>query len=171
MAFDISTFTSTVHKHGGLANPSRFRIIIPDAIEDLSLLCHSTSLPAKTFEVLPYNNGFGSDYQMPSKIEWEDVDFSFYVTNNNYAEKIYFDAWMDRIVNRETNFIQYKNTFVQDITIECYNNKNFKIYQLLLEEAFPTGMSAIELTSESNTPVSITVSMSYKRWIQQKIEN
>ena len=68
-------------------------------------------------------------------------------------------------------FIQYKNTFVQDITIECYNNKNFKIYQLLLEEAFPTGMSAIELTSESNTPVSITVSMSYKRWIQQKIEN
>ena len=110
--FSISNFISEVNIRG-LARPNRFEVFIlpPSGLGALtgsgrlvSLLCESASLPAMSISTKPYRI-YGASYQRPvsSEFNGDGITLSFYI-DNQMEVKSFFDAWMFKVVNPNSNF-------------------------------------------------------------------
>ena len=174
--FSINDFAAEIHKNTGLARPNKYRVSIPfplakakdsDEIPPPSInpiFCHSATLPGRSIESATYDIGRGKEYQIASKIAYENVDFSFYITNNNWYERNIFDLWLDNIINPINDYVKYKNTYTREVSIDCYNEHDDRTYGVKLINSFPLSINEVELSGESHEPVSVTVSLAYDRW-------
>ena len=103
----------------GFARPNNFLITLPARHgvdgRELNILCSNTSLPGK--QVLTTERRIGMEMQ---KIAYgyavDDVSMTFYLMND-YGVKKYFDNWRSKVINENTFDAQYKNEYVDDITI------------------------------------------------------
>ena len=165
--FNVNTFISTINKNKGLVRPNKYWVQIPWIYQGTTvdpILCHSATLPGKAIEPMTYELGKGKEYQIASKIAYENVDFSFYITNNNWYERNIFDLWLDNIINPINDYVKYKNTYTREVSIDCYNEHDDRTYGVKLINSFPLSINEVELSGESHEPVSVTVSLAYDRW-------
>ncbi len=175
--FSIQNFASALNKSKGLARPNKYQVSIPFPTgkakdSDITpptinpLFCHAATLPGRTIESATYDIGRGKEYQIASKITYENVDFSFYITNNDWFERNIFDIWLNNIIDPFNDYVKYKNTYTREVSIDCYNEHDDRTYGIKLIDAFPLSINEVELSGESHEPISVTVSMAYDRWIR-----
>lgn len=147
---------------------------------DLNLLCNSVTMPGR--QVLTNDRRIGMEYQ---KVAYgyavADVAMSFYVLND-YGIKKYFDTWYDTTVFDDNQVVPYKTNYIRDVRIHQLRkpiiNKDFNIgpinidigigqgtpYSVVLKDAFPTSVNAIELNNELDGLVQLNVEFSYTNW-------
>ena len=100
---------------------------------------------------------------MPYGFLHDDVSLTFNVTND-YALKLYFEAWQARIINPVTYELSYKSNYAKNVNIHQLDHNENVIYTCKLLEAYPTTMNAIQLSDEQNGLVEINVQLSFKDW-------
>ena len=189
----IEQLKSQMNKASGIALTNQFAVQLPtiDGYEarSLNLLCKNVTLPGKQITTKDRMIGLFNEKIVDGFII-EDVSMTFYVLND-YHTKLYFDAWKSLMVDEKTGAVGYKKDYQKRITIhqlkkpdgsgllgqeysadlsiggifsagiDFYANS---IYSVDLLDAFPTSLSAIELTNDPDGLVEMTVQFSYTNW-------
>ena len=130
--------------------------------------CRTASFPGRQISTYQYTT-HGTENDYPYNATYENIDLTFLCTAVSAEERRWFDAWMSQVVNPETMEVGYKNDFAFDISIGIFNMNNLKIIEAELKNAYPVGMSAMELGHESDEVLTFTVSFAYDRWKYKEI--
>jgi len=181
---NIDKLKSVISGRGGVAVPNRFRVIVlppPAALSkiksdkgdqitrDLEILCENCTLPGRQITTVDYQL-LQQSYKIPSGFSTDEVSFSFILTNDYFAKKI-FEAWAESAVD----FVNYKAKYMSQYAghIEIHqltkglgaDGKDKSIYSVRLDNAFPTSLAAVTLdNSAENTVQKFTVTMAYENF-------
>lgn len=179
-SFSLTDFITEVRR-GGVARNNRFEVLItgpfagsPNNI--VSLFCEISRLPGMEI-VTKQNKIFGPSYQIPLTAEYggDEIKMTFLVDRDMMVRR-FFDDWMHTISNAGYFDINYQETYVRDIYIRQLNEAAGLpgapsiTYDLLLHQAFPRKMEAMELnnTTKSNGSDSsihkLDITFSYRYW-------
>ena len=128
----IDDFKSQLAKRNGLAMANRYRAVVslPQSIsgkfpgtESLDLLCDATGLPGRQITTIDYQ-AHKQVIKIPYGFMNEDVTFTFLLTGDYYAKKV-FDAWAEAIINFSDYRAKYLVDHVSEILIfQTSNNAN-----------------------------------------------
>tara|TARA_Y100000356_G_C11252348_1_gene287895 strand:- start:215 stop:769 length:555 start_codon:yes stop_codon:yes gene_type:complete len=175
-SFRASTILKYISNNRGYAPSSRYKINInnPSIAKQrendmVGHTCHSLSIPGISFEVEDYTQGYGSTYPFPVQQEYENVEMTFRCTqgseDNGLPEYRFFQEWINRVANRESGTIGFKDDYASDIDIEYLDSQMKSTFKLRLLSAYPTNVGAIELTYEGMDQIEFTVEMAYDIWL------
>ena len=102
----------------------------------------------------PYGVEYGGDA----------LTMSFYVDQQMDA-KVFFDKWMQLIVNPNTYNVNYMRNYTTNILINQLNEADDVVYRVALEDAFPRSMNMLELSASATNQVHrLNVSFTYRRY-------
>ena len=163
----IEEFKSAIRK--GIARSNLYRVDLPfipgggDATTaERNYLCKAVNLPGRQITTNERQYGVKAE-KMPYGFLHDDVSLTFNVTND-YALKLYFEAWQARNINPVTYELSYKSNYAKNVNIHQLDHNENVIYTCKLLEAYPTTMNAIQLSDEQNGLVEINVQLSFKDW-------
>jgi hypothetical protein len=187
----IDNIKSTIRKHGGIAPNNRYNVIFTPPEQsllnldvqsvvssllsggfsasslindprDISLLCQSVQMPGRNIATFDHQD-FQQSNKFPYTVIDSEVTMEFLVTNDYYIRKM-FDNWMNGIYNTNTHRIGLKENYSVDCVIQHLNQENIPIHGVKLLKAFPTDISAMELSQEDSALVKMTVTWAYDKF-------
>lgn len=191
--FSLTNFTSHIEKNG-IARSSRFIINIHpvnfyssdfsgyptkftesgepvftanvEEKRDITIRCSKANIPGiqmLTNELNLY--GAMPVINIPQKRKYDLFAISF-INSADMYEKKYFDKWMDKINDFQSNNIGYYNDITKDITVKMYSDKdneeNFPQYEYTIKKAFPANIENIQLDwANTNEATMITTDVNF----------
>ena len=135
---------------------------------DLNLMCKSCTLPMRSMLTNDRRIGMKSE-KVTYGYGVQDVNFSFYETND-YRIRNYFETWLDRQIDLNTNEIEFKKSsnpakgYAHDVVMHQLDPRGRVIYSVKLIDAFPIALSQVYLANDNNGIVEITITMTYTNW-------
>jgi len=161
MAGTISEFLHSFK--ADVARPDKFDVFIPSS-PTLRYRCEISQLPGKHLETIEQKT-YGPYEKFPNHITFNDIDMTFLV-DDAMTEKLFFDAWMEKINPTSSFDIAYKSDYVQDITINQYNVINELSYSVTLADAYPININQMDLDwANVDSKHKINVTFAYTFWI------
>ena len=175
--FSIDNFMARVDNLGGPAKSNKFSVEVhpPESMKkkelagSLNFLAKSVSFPAKTLAMTEYRYGGKFSLSVPYETTLEPVTIKVMNTNNQ-SPRIFWNQWFNHIQNFKTYNMQYYEKFVGTVAIHMYLddqediNPSKSSYHVTLHEAFPKGMSAIEVGWENTEFQDFDVDIQYSWW-------
>jgi hypothetical protein len=173
MTFSISDFKSSIQRHGGLARQNLFTVEMLNS--DLKFFCKSASLPGVNVTVQDYYpNGFGMKHSIPVSATTGDVNLVF-MLDSDHKILSFFHRWMQKVVNYDVSSgifssvndqlpfeFGYKDEYAVTISIKFYSTDLNGYYEYTLYDAFPTQVSPIDVSWDSNDSyATVTVNMAF----------
>jgi hypothetical protein len=183
-------------KTKGLAKNNRFAVSMHgtpitrfnnDQLRSALLFCDGTQLPGQSYATVP-NRTFGELRETPYDRLYEPVTLSFYV-DREMQVKYMFDRWMDQIASPGTRKFNYYDDYTATLAISVFDNyaengAGFKIndvtrdwessnnetYVVVLHEAYPKSVSAVQMDSANKDVMKISVTFQYKYWLSEPQE-
>jgi hypothetical protein len=147
----------------------------------MNILCSQAQLPGK--RILTHERNVGAENQQVAYgYVVDQVSLTFYCMND-YGIVKYFDEWRDMTIQQIPGEAMYKKDYAKPIKIHQLRRPlagktisagpirlnlglgGSSVYSVELLDAFPTTVSAIELTNELDGLVQLTVGISYTNWI------
>jgi hypothetical protein len=159
---------------------------------ELNVLCQATGLPGK--QILTTDRKVG---MINEKIAYgyavSELSISFYMLND-YSVKLYFDAWMAKIIDdgygangqKTAQIVKYKDEYAKSVKIHQLRKPQIgfsanlgpisagigigggSVYTVELLEAFPTTINEITFTNDLDGIIQVTVQLSYTNWKRTK---
>lgn len=143
---------------------SLITLIGPLGKERLAVQCETASLPGKSFSTkeLPI---YGPVRKLPYIATFTNtIELTFRV-GTDFKERSLFDEWQALIMNPSTNMFNYYDGYVSNLIVHQLNQADERIYSVLLTEAWPQTIQAIELSAEArNTYLKQAIIFVYHRW-------
>ena len=175
--FSIDNFMSRVDNLGGPAKRNKFSVEVTPPLtmstsvtaDSINFLAKAVSFPAKTLAMTEYRYGGKFSLSVPYEITLEPVTINVMNTGNQ-APRIFWNQWFNHIQNFETYNMQYYEKFVGTVSLHMYLDDQEAIdpskssYHVTLHEAFPKGMSAIEVGWENTEFQDFDVDIQYSWW-------
>ena len=175
--FSIDNFMARVDGLGGPVKRNKFSVEVtpPTSMmssvtaDTINFLAKTVSFPAKTLAMTEYRYGGKFSLSVPYEITLEPVTINVMNTNNQ-APRIFWNQWFNHIQNFDTYNMQYYEKFVGTVAIHMYLddqediNPSKSSYHVTLHEAFPKGMSAIEVGWENTEFQDFDVDIQYSWW-------
>ena len=175
--FSIDNFMARVDNLGGPAKRNKFSVEVhppklmhqrqlADSVEFLAM---NVSLPAKTLAMTEYRYGGKFSLSVPYEITLEPVTIKVMNTNDQ-SPRIFWNQWFNHIQNFDTYNMQYYKEFVGTVALHMYLDDEESInpskssHHVTLHEAFPKGMSAIEVGWENSEFQDFDVDIQYSWW-------
>jgi len=189
----IEQLKTQVSRAKGLAMTNQFAVQLPSigrfTGRTLNLMCKSVTMPGKQITTKELPIGLFNEKIVDGFLV-DDVSMTFYVLND-YHTKLYFDEWRKLMVDEKRGEVGYKKDYAKRVTIHQLRkpdgtgilgqeyskeisiggifNIGFdffanSIYTVELNDAFPTSLSAIELSNDPDGLVEMTVQFSYTNW-------
>ena len=166
----LNEFISKV-KSTGLAKTNRYRVTIatPSLMTGLmnsgrliTLFCESTSLPGQVVATTRQSI-MGEAREFPYSKMFDNITLSFYI-DNNFEVKGFFDNWLNSVSNTQNKITSYyKDYIAPTVLIEVLPmDSEVSTYSITLHEAYPKGISPIQLSADSRDIAKIGVSLNYK---------
>ena len=166
----LNEFISKV-KSTGLAKTNRYRVTIatPSLMTGfmnsgrlITLFCESTSLPGQVIATTEHNV-MGEHREFPYMKKYDNITLSFYI-DNNFEVKGFFDNWLNSVSNTQNKITSYyKDYIAPTVLIEVLPmDSEVSAYSITLHEAYPKGISPIQLSADSRDIAKIGVSLNYK---------
>lgn len=166
----LNEFISKV-KSTGLAKTNRYRVTIatPSLMTGLmnsgrliTLFCESTSLPGQVIATTEQRI-MGETREFPYIKQYDNITLSFYI-DNNFEVKGFFDNWLNSVSNTQNKITSYyKDYIAPTVLIEVLPmDSEVSTYSITLHEAYPKGISPIQLSADSRDIAKIGVSLNYK---------
>ena len=179
--FSPEKIKNLLHHHGGIAYNDKYMVTLnkpplggtdlPGGDEmrrQLSLLCDTATLPTKslaTFEKSIY----GPVKAMPYRMTFTEASMSFIMTDG-MAEKHYFDAWQNMIVDQTSGNLGFFDDYICDINIKKFGRtaSNFTdtpTYEVTLFQAWPSIVAEVQLSHSGGTEaMKLPVTFQFKKW-------
>lgn len=166
----LNEFISKI-KSTGLAKTNRYRVTIatPTLMTGfmnsgrlITLFCESTSLPGQVIATTEHNV-MGEHREFPYMKKYDNITLSFYI-DNNFEVKGFFDNWLNSVSNTQNKITSYyKDYIAPTVLIEVLPmDSEVSTYSITLHEAYPKGISPIQLSADSRDIAKIGVSLNYK---------
>ena len=182
--FAISDFMTKVENLGGLARKDRFSVEItpPTSLSSqiqsstINFLAKTVSFPARSFGTTTYRSGGRFGLEVPYETTYEPISLTMLNTNNHAPRKFWID-WLEHIQSVEAtpgrNYnMQYYKKFIGQIKISYYNETHSEAfgedYNVILHEAWPKGISAIELGWENSELSDFEIDIAYSWWTSSR---
>lgn len=172
MAFNVNEFRSHLGSKKGPAKIANFEvnIALPPAVGDannirsLTLQCEATDLPGKSF-ITSDAKVYGPVYKVPYQVQYETVNFTF-ISSNDFSEKKIFDNWLNLIMSPSTYNLRFPKDsgYLTNVYITQFDDSGTKIYRVQLIDAFPSGMSAMNVSWASDTFHRLTVQFTFHKY-------
>ena len=175
--FSIDEFMARVDNLGGPAKRNKFSVEVhpPKTMvkrqlaDKVEFLAMNVSLPAKTLAMTEYRYGGKFSLSVPYEITLEPVTIKVMNTNDQ-SPRIFWNQWFNHIQNFDTYNMQYYEKFVGTVALHMYLddqediNPSKSSHHVTLHEAFPKGMSAIEVGWENSEFQDFDVDIQYSWW-------
>ena len=166
----LNEFISKV-KSTGLAKTNRYRVTIAtpalmtgfmNSGRLITLFCESTSLPGQVVATTEQRI-MGETREFPYSKMFDNTSMSFYI-DNNFEVKGFFDNWLNSVSNTQNKITSYyKDYIAPTVLIEVLPmDSEVSTYSITLHEAYPKGISPIQLSADSRDIAKIGVSLNYK---------
>ena len=166
----LNEFISKV-KSTGLAKTNRYRVTIAtpalmtgfmNSGRLITLFCESTSLPGQVISTTEQRI-MGETREFPYSKFYDNITLSFYI-DNNFEVKGFFDNWLNSVSNTQNKITSYyKDYIAPTVLIEVLPmDSEVSTYSITLHEAYPKGISPIQLSADSRDIAKIGVSLNYK---------
>lgn len=166
----LNEFISKI-KSTGLAKTNRYRVTIatPTLMTGfmnsgrlITLFCESTSLPGQVIATTEQRI-MGETREFPYSKFYDNITLSFYI-DNNFEVKGFFDNWLNSVSNTQNKITSYyKDYIAPTVLIEVLPmDSEVSTYSITLHEAYPKGISPIQLSADSRDIAKIGVSLNYK---------
>ena len=166
----LNEFISKI-KNTGLAKTNRYRVTIatPTLMTGfmnsgrlITLFCESTSLPGQVISTIEQRI-MGETRKFPYSKFYDNITLSFYI-DNNFEVKGFFDNWLNSVSNTQNKITSYyKDYIAPTVLIEVLPmDSEVSTYSITLHEAYPKGISPIQLSADSRDIAKIGVSLNYK---------
>ena len=175
--FSIDNFMARVDNLGGPAKRNKFSVEVHppksmqkrELADSIEFLAKSVSFPAKTLAMTEYRYGGKFSLSVPYEITLEPVTINVMNTNNQ-APRIFWNQWFNHIQNFTTYNMEYYEKFVGTVSLHMYlDDVEFldpskSSYHVTLHEAYPKGMSAIEVGWENTEFQDFDIDIQYSWW-------
>ena len=175
--FSIDEFMARVDNLGGPAKSNKFSVEVTKprsmlssvTADTINFLAKSASLPGKALATTNYRHGGQFDLVVPYETTQEPVTIKI-MNTGNHTPRIFWNDWFNHIQNMNTYNMEYYEKFIGTVVISHYRDDEENInptraaYQVTLHEAYPKGMSAIEVGWESGEFQDFDIDMQYSWW-------
>ena len=175
--FSIDEFMARVDNLGGPVKSNKFSVEVTPPItmrsgvsaDTINFLAMNVSLPGKTLATTEYRYGGQFSLSVPYEITLEPVTINVMNTGNQ-APRIFWNQWFNHIQNFTTYNMEYYENFVGTVSLHQYSSTEEFIdpskssYHVTLHEAFPKGMSAIEVGWENGEFQDFDIDIQYSWW-------
>jgi hypothetical protein len=130
---------------------------------DMFLLCRNVTMPGKRISTTEATHNHHLS-KKPYSAVTDEVTMSFMLTNDYYIKK-YFDMWQEMIIDtsREHYKTFYKSEYTTDVIIQQLSASNDVVpgYTIKLQNAYPIQVGAVELSSEGEGLLEISITWEY----------
>ena len=127
------------------------------------LLCRNVTMPGKRISTTEATHNHHLSKKPYSAIT-DEVTMSFMLTNDYYIKK-YFDMWQEMIVDTSGEHYKtfYKSEYTTDVIIQQLSASNDVVpgYSVRLQNAYPIQVGAVELSSEGEGLLEISITWEY----------
>ena len=175
--FSIDNFMARVDNLGGPVKSNKFSVQVtpPSSMrsgvsaDTINFLAMNVSLPGKTLATTEYRYGGQFSLSVPYEITLEPVTIKV-MNTGNHTPRIFWNDWFNHIQNMSTYNMQYYEKFVGTVELHQYLDEDESIdpsnasYSVTLFEAYPKGMSAIEVGWENADLQDFEIDMQYSWW-------
>ena len=178
--FEPMQFMSKVENLGGVARKDRFSVEItpPQSLNStvqagaINFLAKAVSLPARSFGSTTYRSGGRFALSVPYETTYEPVTISM-LNTNDHAPRRFWSEWFDHIQGTHGQSgsynMQYYKNFIGSVKISYYNEMVNEMgiapdYEVILHNAWPSTLSAIELGWENSDLSEFDIDITYSRW-------
>ena len=180
--FAVSDFMSKVDNLGGVWKKNRFSVEItpPSTLRTtvqaatINFLAKTISFPAKSFGSTTYRSGGRFGLEVPYETTFEPVSLTMLNTGDHSPRK-FWNSWFEHIQSVDAtpghNYnMQYYKKFIGQIKISQYSEdqtlKATPKYEIILHEAWPKTISAIELGWENSDLADFDIDIAYSWWTE-----
>ena len=137
----------------GFARPNLFRVEISGVIASkqgkYQMSCFQAQIPGHNLATTDKDIAYRSiAYQ---KI-FSDVILGFYV-DSNLSQLKYWQEWIDKIINKTTNYHNYYKNYIGEVKITQENRHGNKVATWTLHDAYPKQIDPIQLDYGTNDAV------------------
>ena len=180
-----SHFEVRIGLPNGSMNTSLRRFLSGNSQKDLNLMCSEASLPGSQLATTEIFNDFtgATERHAYRRIYDETIDLSFYVDASNYLPIMFFETWMNGIVNEDQNDalsgnynyrIKYPDDYVATglkvIKFERTGNPGNDSYgggQLEYEfvRSYPRSITSMPVSYDGSSLLKVSVQMTYLRYV------
>ena len=175
--FSIDNFMARVDGLGGPVKRNKFSVEVtpPTSMrssvtaDTINFLAKTVSFPAKALATTEYRYGGKYTLSVPYETTYEPVSITM-MNTGNHAPRIFWNDWLNHIQNMTTYNMEYYEKYIGTVTISHYLDDEESInpsrasYQVTLHEAYPKGMSAIEVGWENAELQDFEIDMQYSWW-------
>lgn len=130
----------------------------------INIKAHTVTFPQRAFQTFEIKHN-SAPFKIPYTSSYDPVTFTFY-NDADMDVRRYFDIWQGAVMNFSNNTTNFYNEYVSDIKMFIQNDKGEDVYGVILFEAFPLGLSIMDLSySSTNQFLNISTTFSYKYWL------
>lgn len=130
--------------------------------ERLTFRCESAQIPGREIATQDLKI-YGPVEKLPYHSNYGDATFTF-ICSSSMIEKNLFDLWMDYINPPETWNFRFKNNYITNILVNQYDSTKENTYQVTLIDAFPIGMSQLDLNWADDGYHRLSITFAYTYW-------
>jgi hypothetical protein len=176
MTFNINNFKQSAFQkdfyRANLFEVTMSVIPAPMAVvadSDFKFLCKTAQLPGETIteNLVPYMN---REIKIPGDMETPGAMELTVLNNQDMKLRIAFGAWINAMQNRNTGKSLFGNltgALTANFTITPFNRNGKKIdgAEVILQDAFPTAVGAIDLAwAAGSEPSEFPLTVAYTFW-------
>lgn len=162
----------TAIKKSSLARQNRFTVSIAHPVGSdsstnslVELFCEQAVLPSLSFSSQPTRT-YGEQREVVYDRNFEAVTLTFLV-DRQMMVKDYFDKWTNNIIDPTTRLLGFYNNYIRNITILIQDTKDNDTYEVILYEAYPKTVGAVQLDYNSKDVMKLQVTFNYKYHINK----
>ena len=178
--FAITEFMSKVDNLGGIARKNRFSVDITPPLtlnssvqaSTINFLAKTISFPARSFGTTTYRSGGQFGLTVPYETTMEPVGLTM-LNTNNHAPRIFWSDWLEYIQGMDSYNMRYYKSFIGTIKISYFSEEKTLAmpsaadYEVTLHEAWPKGISAIEVGWENSDLADFEIDVAYSWWTEK----
>ena len=180
-----SHFEVRIGLPNGSMNTSLRRFLSGNSQKDLNLMCSEASLPGSQLATTEIFNDFtgATERHAYRRIYDETIDLVFYVDSGNYLPIMFFETWMNGIVNEDQNDaisgnynyrIKYPDDYVATglkvIKFEKTGNAGNMTYgggqlEYTFVRSYPRSITSMPVSYDGSSLLKCSVQMTYVRYV------
>lgn len=155
----------------GFARPTLYRVFFPAmngySGDALNIMTDSLQWPGKQIKTTEHATGM-LETKRPYAHGYEAMTITF-ILGNDWTAWNYIKDWQDMIViasdTGRDHFVEYKNVYQRNITIEHLDATHNRLRRIELVNAFPTSLQSMELSNGSlNQVMRVVAVFDYDYW-------
>lgn len=163
----LNTFVTAI-KQKSLARQNRFTVSISKSTDNLvELFCEQALLPSLSFSSQPTRT-YGEQREVIYDRNFESISLTFLV-DRQMKVKDYFDKWTNEMIDPYSRIVGFYDSYVRDISIITQDTKDNNTYIVVLREAYPKTISAVQLDHNSKDVMKLQVTFNYKYHINNQL--